>query len=132
MRTVMGDLMRMHDMMVADTHVCHPAKTGKCDYRRPLTDMFETENEFVTQIEMPGLAKGDIKVNVTSDGMEIKASRKYEKKEGYMRSERGFSNFFRRIPLPKDADMSNIHAEYKDGVLELKIPKLAQEQVEIK
>jgi len=135
MRTIMDDLMRMHDMMAADA-VCRPAKAGKCDYRRPLTDMYETETEFVTQIEMPGLEKEDIKVNVTSDGMEIKASRKYEKKDkGYMRYERGYSNFFRRIPFPKEADMTNIQAEYKDGVLELKIPKQEKQehkQIEIK
>ena len=56
-------------------------KSGKGDlvtsnYRTPASDIYETDKEFVAEIDMPGVEKGDIKVNVTKEGIEVKAEKK--------------------------------------------------------
>ncbi|MBW2988193.1 Hsp20/alpha crystallin family protein, partial [Candidatus Woesearchaeota archaeon] len=91
-------------------------------------------------VELPGINKEDIKVRATEDGLEIRAEKKEEikqedKRRGIYRQERTYSGFYRFIPLPEGVDTSKIQATYKNGVLELKVPKPKQRQekgVEIK
>ena len=54
---------------------------GVIKYRRPLTDLKETENEYIMELEMPGITKDDIDIKVTEDSIEIKAEMNYEKKD---------------------------------------------------
>ena len=54
---------------------------GVIKYRRPLTDLKETENEYIMELEMPGITKDDIDIKVTEDSIEIKAEKKFESKE---------------------------------------------------
>lgn len=96
--------------------------------RTPLTDIVEYDNEIVAKIEMPGIKKDDIEINASEDGIEIRgeSSEKIEsgdKKKGLKRIERRYSGFQRFISLPDGADIDNINASYKDGILELHIPK---------
>lgn len=107
------------------------------NFRRARGDFKETENSFVITLEIPGVSKQDIKVNLTSDGLEIKAAKKIEKETrpetdscddncqcySYMKSSLGF---YRKIALPEQADtgsLDKIQAVYKDGILKLVIPK---------
>ena len=101
------------------------------DYRKAWAEFSETEDDFVMNIEIPGVSKEDIKVNLTEHGIEIKAEKKLEKKQmsedkesfSYVKS---YSGFYRMINLPERADVENIRdieAVYKDGVLKLLIPK---------
>lgn len=97
-------------------------------FRTPLTDIVEYDNEIVAKIEMPGIKKDDIEINASEDGIEIRgeSSEKIEsgdKKKGWRRIERRYSGFQRFISLPDGADIDNINASYKDGILELHIPK---------
>ena len=96
-------------------------------YRRPQVDARERENEFIIAVELPGVDKKDIEVNADESGVTIKVEKKSEEKEekeGEYRYEKSYSGFYRRIPLPENADFENIYAEYKEGVLKLKILKL--------
>ncbi len=93
----------------------------------PSTDIYETKDEYVFKIEVPGMNKDDVKVEFTEDTLIIKGERKEEKdikKENYHRIERFFGSFQRSFTLPKNIDVKKIKAELKDGVLELRVPKV--------
>jgi len=72
------------------------------------------------------MKKEEIKINVHEDVLSISGERKYEKEEKgkkYHRVERAYGSFVRSFTLPEDADASKINAEYKEGVLKLRLPK---------
>ncbi|MEM4711108.1 MAG: Hsp20/alpha crystallin family protein [Candidatus Woesearchaeota archaeon] len=99
------------------------------NYRKPLLDMTETDKEVIATIELPGVEKEDIQINATEDNIEIKVEKKDEKKEedkkkGIYKLERSYAGFYRCIPTPENVDVENINATYKNGVLELKMPKI--------
>lgn len=96
------------------------------NYRQPLADLFETDKEFVATLELPGVDKKDIEVNVLENGVEVKVEKKEEHKheeKGTYRLERSYAGFYRHIPLPEHADAAKVDASYRNGVLELRIPK---------
>lgn len=112
------------------------------NYRLPVSDIYETDKEIVAEIDLPGVDKKDIKVNVTEGSIEVKAEKKKEtkqegKKKGMFRLERSFAGFYRRFPLPNNVDADKANAEYREGVLKVTVPKLQIEdkkrkQLEIK
>ncbi len=115
------------------THNNNRREWVPADYREPLADIFETDKEIIATIELPGVDKKDIDVNLRDDGLEIKVEKKDEhkeedKKKGFYRIERRYSGFYRFIPLPEYADRSKIDATYNNGVLELRIPKLKKKE----
>ena len=92
----------------------------------PATDIYETKDDYVFKVELPGISKEDVKVEVNGDNMEIKGERKEEKeikREDYRRNERICGSFMRNFQLPKNADGQKMSASMKDGILELHIPK---------
>ncbi len=92
----------------------------------PATDIYETKDDYVFKVELPGIAKEDIKVELNGDTLGIKGERKEEKevkREEYHRIERVCGNFLRNFQLPKNADGQKMKAAMKDGILELRIPK---------
>ena len=103
------------------------------NYQRPLSDMYETEKELVAEIEMPGVNKKDIEIQVSDTGIEIKAQtktqiEKEDKKEGTYYHERSSSDFYRYFSLPQSVDASKANAKYENGVLKINIPKLKLEE----
>ncbi len=75
--------------------------------------------------ELPGLKKGDIKVQVTEDALILEGERKQEKeekREGYYHSERSYGHFYRSIPLPEGVTLDKASAEFTNGILEVTIP----------
>ena len=103
------------------------ARSGPIErYRRPFIDVVETDKEIVATVEMPGLEKEDIKINLTIDRLEISAGTKHdeEKKEkGYIYKERRVESYYRSISLPSTIDPENTKASYDNGVLEIKMPR---------
>jgi len=92
----------------------------------PLVDITEDEKEYTIKAELPDVKKEDIKLNVHDDVLTITGERKYEKEEKgkkYHRVERAYGSFMRSFTLPEDADGSKIAAEYKDGLLKVRLPK---------
>ncbi len=92
----------------------------------PVADIYETKEAYVFKVELPGISKEDIKVELTGDNLTIKGERKEEKevkKDDYHRVERFSGSFLRSFRLPKNADAQNMKATMKEGILELKIPK---------
>ncbi len=97
------------------------------NYRKPLADIWETNKEVIVNVELPGVDKKDIDVRVDNGYLEIKVEHKEEDKKGdkeMLRYERRYSGFFRRFKLPENVDEGNVKASYKNGVLEIKIPKI--------
>ena len=99
------------------------------NYRQPVCDTWETDKEVIAEIELPGVNKKDIKVNVSEDGIEVKTESKYEnkvedKKKGMYKLERSYSGFYRKFALPSNVDPKKAEAEYKNGILKIKVPKL--------
>ena len=102
------------------------------DFVEPLTDVCETKQEVMVRMEIPGVEKEDIQIHASSGGIEIKAEKKDEikeedKKKGRYRVERSYAGFYRFFSLPDNAEADKIEANYKNGILELRIPKTEQE-----
>ncbi|VVB95916.1 Small heat shock protein HSP16.5 [uncultured archaeon] len=94
--------------------------------RQPFVDVIETDKEVIATAEMPGLEKQDIKINVAEDRLEISAETKHEEKKeekGYVYRERRSGSYYRAITLPSPVDPDNSKASYKNGILEIKMPK---------
>ncbi len=91
----------------------------------PDVEMLQRNNELVIRADLPGLAKEDVKVEVTEDSVTIQGERKREHEEekgGVYRSERSYGSFSRVIALPEGAITDQAKAIFKDGVLEVTMP----------
>lgn len=98
------------------------------DYRRAFTKFKETETDYFFQIELPGIEKENIQLNVVDSRIEIKAVKKQEfEKEDKNKSEycysKSFAGFYRSFNIPENSDSENIDSIYKNGMLTIKIPK---------
>ncbi len=92
----------------------------------PATDIYESKDEYVLKVELPGLAKDDVSIEFENGTLTINGERKEEKEvkeENYHRTERYYGTFSRSFRLPKNVDEKKIGARMKDGILELKVPK---------
>jgi HSP20 family protein len=93
----------------------------------PLADVYETESEIVVEADLPGVEKENISVNATEDSLEISAEiRKAEeaKKATYIRRERKYERFHRRISLPARVKPEEAKSTYRNGVLQVRLPKV--------
>lgn len=96
------------------------------DVREPAVDLIDKGSEFVVRAELPGVAKEDVDLTVTSDGIEIRAqvNRSLEEKEkNYYFQERTYRAFHRALSFPEEVKADLASANLKDGVLEVRIPK---------
>ena len=101
-------------------------RKGHLALRNPLTDLEETDKEVVAKFEMPGVDKKDIQLNITEDKIEVKVEKKQEakvEKKGFYREERSYRGFYRTTALPSSVIPEKAKAKYKNGVLEVKMPK---------
>ncbi len=95
-------------------------------YWEPAIDIIETKDKYKIKAEFPGIPKDDIEINVSDNVLTIKGEKKQEKEEkdaNYYRTERVYGLFQRQLVLPPDVDADKIKANYKNGVLEIEIPK---------
>jgi HSP20 family protein len=92
----------------------------------PALDLYEEKDDIVVKAELPGIDKNNIEVNLTDHTLTIKGEKKKEeeiKEENYYRSERSYGAFMRTLELPKDVHADKVKASFKDGVLEVRLPK---------
>ena len=95
----------------------------------PRVDVYEADGNLVIHAELPGVKKEDIRLTVDNGDLVIDGERKREEKveeKNYYRIERMTGSFYRRLPLPSDAKQDKIKAEFKDGVLEVRVPRDSQ------
>lgn len=99
----------------------------------PSVNTREGDHAYHVEVDLPGVQKEDINVDVNDNVVTISGERNTKeevKKEDYYKVESSYGKFERRFTLPENVDVENIHAESQDGVLEVVIPKL--EKVEKK
>lgn len=97
----------------------------------PAAEMQETPEAIHLKLEVPGLEAKDLDVQVTAEAVAISGERRSENKteeNGMMRSEFRYGKFQRVIPLPGRVQNNQVQAEYKDGILQLTLPKAEEEK----
>ncbi|MCC5657161.1 Hsp20/alpha crystallin family protein [Nostoc sp. XA010] len=97
----------------------------------PAAEIQETENAIHLKLELPGIEAKDLDVQVTENAVYVSGERKSETKteeKGVTRSEFHYGKFQRVIPLSARIQNTNVTADYKDGILNLTLPKTEQEK----
>ncbi|MEW5860113.1 MAG: Hsp20/alpha crystallin family protein [Cyanobacteriota bacterium] len=109
-----------------------PARGGERSFVRvPAAEMEETKDAIHLKLEVPGIEAKDLDVQVTENAVSISGERKEETKteeNGVTRSEFHYGKFQRVIPLPARIQNTQVQAEYKDGILNLTLPKSEEEK----
>lgn len=118
-----GDPMSMFDQLFGNAGTRNSASL----MRAPETDVVETEREIRVLVEMPGLKRENIEVDVENNVLTIRGEKREERTEGqegrYHLAERRWGTFARSFVLPRDVDADNIQASFENGVLTVSIPK---------
>lgn len=96
-------------------------------FRTPAAELSETEDALHLRLELPGMSREDLDIEVTADAVKVVAERKIEHKED-TRSEFYYGKYQRVIPLKARIQNTNVTAEYKDGILNLTLPKAEEEK----
>ncbi len=92
----------------------------------PAVDLYEKDDHFVIKAELPGVDKKDIAIDLKDRVLTLSGERSFEnevKEENYYRRERSYGKFQRAFTLPADVDSDKIKAEFKDGLLQIEVPK---------
>lgn len=103
------------------------------NFREPLADVIDEGDELVALIELPGVNKEDIRVNVTPTMLKVRVEKKQDKERkeaGYYYRERSYGGFYRAISLPTEVLPEQVKASYKNGVLEVRMKKKVKTAVE--
>jgi HSP20 family protein len=101
----------------------------------PEIDVFEKDNRLITKIDLPGMKKDDVKVEVTDGHLAISGERKSEteeKKDNAYRCEREYGSFYRAVPLPEGVKVEDVKATFSDGVLEVSVPLPAKPEAKVR
>lgn len=94
-------------------------------------DLSETDEGYELQIDLPGLKKGDIEIDLSDGVLTVSGERSDEhedKRKGYYLSERSYGSVRRSFRVPESVDANRIGAEFRDGVLTLKMPRTEEAQ----
>ncbi len=99
----------------------------------PDIEVCEEPNQLRLMVDLPGVQRDDVKIDVEEGVITIQGERREERTEGgeeqgYRRSERRYGSFYRSIPLPEGADAQKAEAHMKDGVLEITVPMTPRKQ----
>ena len=92
----------------------------------PAVDVIESENELILKADLPGVNQEEIDVQVERQTLTLRGERKFEKEQnadGYHRIERSYGSFVRSFTVPSTVDTEKVSAEYKSGVLTVRLPK---------
>jgi HSP20 family protein len=95
----------------------------------PPLDMHETSDELVLRVELPGVREKDVVVSITGDFLTIKGERRWDaenKDQKFLHVERAYGQFERLIQLPMAVQSDKVKASFRDGVLEVTLPKAEQ------
>lgn len=115
-------------------HFGHPAWShlpAPFEGRTPSINIIDRDGEVYVKAELPGVEKDDVEVSLTGNSVSIKGSTKSEEKEekgDYHRCEISQGSFSRTVALPAEVDSDKAKAKFKNGILELTIPKLKKTQ----
>jgi HSP20 family protein len=107
---------------------------------KPSLDLSSTDTEYTVSVEIPGVRQKDVSLELVQDTLIIRGEKKQKKEEknkNFYRLERSYGSFQRTLSLPEDASKDEIKADFKNGVLNIEIPRLETQegrgkQIEIK
>lgn len=91
----------------------------------PKIDMFQKDNRLFTRVDLPGMKKEDVSLEVKDGYLTIAGERKEEikeEREDFYRTEREYGRFYRAVPLPDGVNVDDIRAVFDNGVLEVSVP----------
>jgi len=103
----------------------------------PRTDLMEADHSYRIRLDLPGMTKEDISVNLQNNTLTVRGERTSDRTDEngeYVRVERAFGTFHRTFTLPDAVDAESIEASYEDGVLTINVPKTEEgtpRQIEI-
>ncbi len=103
-----------------------PNTAGTDGFSSPNIDLYDDKEDLVVRAEIPGANEKDIDVSLEDGILSIKGERKLEnedKKDSYYRIERSYGSFSRSFKLPVEVKTGDARASYKNGILEIRIPK---------
>ena len=91
----------------------------------PPVDVAEDKDKIVVKVEVPGMSQDDLKVHFEDGLLTVSGEREFERNDdrNYHRIERSYGSFVRTFGLPRSVEGNSIVANYKDGILEIAIPK---------
>jgi HSP20 family protein len=123
-----SDLWDMRSEMshLLDSFFGRPQERAVAGNWYPAVDIYEEKDHYLVKAELPGVKQNDIKVSLTDNTLTLQGERKAEHEEkhnGYYRLERTYGKFHRSFKLPVEVNADKIKAKYKDGILEIDIPK---------
>jgi len=104
----------------------------------PVVDIKENKDEFTVFAELPGMNKEDVHITFTDGKLVVEGERKKEQEENeanYHRVERSYGKFCRTFQLPSGIQANKIAADFKDGILKIKLPKSEEvkpKEIEVK
>ena len=130
--TMFEEMERMFEQFLPQSWM-HPLKTEHSVFadNLPQVDVLDQENNILIKATLPGVKKEDLVVSTTDHSVTIRGSTREEEKEEkgeYYRREIRSGNFLRTIPLPASIDEAAIKAKFKDGLLEVTLPKSEREK----
>ena len=94
----------------------------------PLVDVHETKDEYLVKVDLPGVKADDVSVEVNDNVLSISGSRVAQETGQAQLIERPYGSFVRTLTLPQGVESDSIEAGYEEGVLELRIPKPAEQK----
>jgi HSP20 family protein len=100
-------------------------ETRDYEYAMPLTDIIEFEDSFILEMEMPGIEKSDVDINVEDDVLTVETHKDFSEKSEVkcMSQEFVLENYRRSFTLNHTVDVDNINAAMDNGILKLTLPK---------
>jgi HSP20 family protein len=120
---IQGEVNRLLDSF-AGRPMPEASRTGRP--WQPSVDMHETKDDLVLRVELPGVREKDVTVSITGDLLTIRGERRWEdesKDQKFLHVERVYGQFERLIQLPMAVQADKVKAGYRDGVLEITLPK---------
>lgn len=100
--------------------------SGDSEITMPSVDVYQEKDDIVVKAELPGMDKNDIEVNISDSELTLKGEKKKEEKieeEDYYRRERSYGAFLRSVQLPTGVQADKVKASFKNGILEIRLPK---------
>ena len=92
----------------------------------PAVDIYEDKSDIIVKAELPGMKRDDLSIDVRNNVLTLSGERNDEaetKKENFHRIERSYGKFSRSFTLPDSVQVDKVKADYKDGILEITLPK---------
>ena len=126
--TVQDEVNRLFDSFFSHT----PQRGDFNALFTPAVDIEENSDGYVIRMDLPGVAQKDVKVQLTGETLTVRGERKQEsieKNAGRIRSERVYGSFERTFELGAPVRSDQVKATYRDGVLEIRVPKAEQARV---